>query len=269
MTLNIPVYLIQLWAKCMNIDNEQNRDCLEQPRVMLFGTFHFANPGLDKIKNKVTDVMNETSQLYLMKLAERISEFKPTVVLLEYDIKNDLAINDRFTQYLHGNYQLAADEIEQIGFRVAKLSGLTKVDSFDERNTPWKSEKLFEQLRQEPELEKRFNSEVQKMTEEFNKDHSTLSLPEILRKANSPEEDRKNKALYIMTNIVGVDENFAGADASASWWHRNFRMLARIQKFSKPGERLLVIGGQGHTAVLRDLLKLDSSIELEDIYAYL
>lgn len=253
----------------MSIDKELNLNPPEQPRVLLLGTFHFANPGLDKIKNKVTDIMSESSQAYLKELTCRLSKFKPTVVLLEYDPGNDREINERFTQYLNGSYQLTIDEVEQLGFRIAKLSGLMRVDSFDERNTPWRAEKLFEQLQKEPELEKRFNKEVQKMTEDFNRDHSSLPLPEILKRTNHPEEDHKNKALYIMTNVAGVDENFAGADASASWWHRNFRMLARIQKFSKPGARLLVIGGQGHTAVLRDLMKLDPIIQIEDVYPYL
>lgn len=61
--------------------------------------------------------------------------------------------------------------------------------------------------------------------------------------------DDKNKSLYLMTNGVGVKDNYVGLSATASWWHRNFRMYAIIQQYAKKNQRIFVIGGQGHTAV--------------------
>ena len=71
-----------------------------------------------------------------------------------------------------------------------------------------------------------------------------------------------------MTNQVGEDDNFVGADATASWWHRNFRMFAIIQRYAQPGERVLVIGGQGHTAILKQLLD-DDERRAVDVTPYL
>jgi hypothetical protein len=87
--------------------------------------------------------------------------------------------------------------------------------------------------------------------------HKTKSLAELLLQSNDPERDRSNKYLYLVTNHVVAGDNFVGADASASWWCRNLRMYANIQKHAQPGERILAIGGQGHTAILKDLLALD------------
>ena len=61
----------------------------------------------------------------------------------------------------------------------------------------------------------------------------------------------------VLTNAVGAGENFSGADAAASWWRRNFRMYANVQHIAQPGTRVIVIGGQGHTAVMKDLLGID------------
>jgi hypothetical protein len=72
-----------------------------------------------------------------------------------------------------------------------------------------------------------------------------------------------------MTNSAGAGTNFSGADAAASWWHRNFRMYANIQKLATPDTRLIVIGGQGHTAILKDLLKFDSERQAVDIVPFL
>lgn len=241
----------------------------ESPIVMLFGTFHFANPKRDLVKSNVIDVMSESSQKYLEELTLRISQFDPTFIFLEYDPHEDLKINERYNQYRAGKYQLSTDEVEQLGFRIAQAVGIERLHSFDERKFLWKSERLFEQLKREPQIEKRFNEAVTQLTNEEHIAHSTLPLQDLLKRYNNPELDNRNKSLYLMTNSVGADEDFAGAEATASWWHRNFRMFARIQKFAHPGERLLVIGGQGHIAILRDLLNLDPILRSEEIMPFL
>lgn len=52
--------------------------------VMLFGVFHFANPGQDVVKTAQVNVMTDANQTYLEQLAARLSTFQPTVVMLEY-----------------------------------------------------------------------------------------------------------------------------------------------------------------------------------------
>ena len=56
----------------------------DSAQVLLFGTFHFQDAGLDVVKHKDVDVFTAESQEYLQGLSERLAEFKPTRVLLEY-----------------------------------------------------------------------------------------------------------------------------------------------------------------------------------------
>ncbi len=51
--------------------------------------------------------------------------------------------------------------------------------------------------------------------------------------------------------------------------HSNFRMYANIQNLANPGDRLVVIGGQGHTAILKDLVKIDSEANFVSVEPYL
>jgi hypothetical protein len=239
-------------------------------KVMLFGTFHFQNPSLDAVKNRVHDVTQQESQAYLINLSKRISEFKPTTVLLEFDPKEDDQINSRYQSYLkNSEYNLSVNEIEQLGFRIAKQSDLQRVDSFDNRDTPWKSKDLFEKLNDYPDIKSNFEQAIHQLTKCEDELHASKALNEILAHYNSPEIDQKNKSLYLLTNQIGAGDDFSGANAAASWWHRNFKMFAMVQKFAKPRERVLVIGGQGHIAVIRDLVPLDPGIVTEDITDYL
>ncbi|MEO8101123.1 MAG: DUF5694 domain-containing protein [Betaproteobacteria bacterium] len=238
-------------------------------RVMLIGLFHFDNPGLDAVKFTPVDVTRPAEQAYLAALATRIAQFKPTRVLLEYPPANDKVMNQRYTDYLAGRFELKLNEIYQLGFRIAKASGLTQVHGFDERDTPADGA-LWEYLpKQEPETMKALEAMITELSGSFQADHRTLSLRELLQKNNSAEFDRLNKDFYLWLNPVGAEKRkFLGADASAHWWQRNFRMYANIQRHATPGERVVVIAGQGHTAILRDLLRIDMRRAEESVQGY-
>lgn len=242
----------------------------QKAKVMLLGVFHFGNPQQDVVKTDQIDVMTHENQEYLESLTSQLSTFMPTVVLLEFDPADEKEIQEQYTQYRKGDFELSSNEIYQLGFRVAKKSNLMTVYSFDERSVEWSAEPLFEYINtHDPETKLRFDTLIQKITSETGKAHATMSLSELLLDANMEEKDSLNKYLYLLTNHVGAGKNFEGADAAASWWHRNFRMYANIQRYAMPGERVLVIGGQGHTAILKDLLKIDQDRDAVDFRQYL
>jgi hypothetical protein len=230
----------------------------EPAQVLLFGTFHFEDAGLDVVKPEDFDVMTPESQEYLQALAGRLAAMKPTKVLLEYAPENDELVNQRYRDYLAGAFELPANEVYQLGFRIARAAGHERVHSFDNREVEWQADAMFEYARAHgsPELDT-FNGIIQSFTEEDARARATLPLRELLRRANDPALDRMNMDLYLATNPIGAGDGYAGAQAASSWWARNFRMYANIQRLAGPGERVIVIGGQGHTAILKQLLAID------------
>ena len=78
-------------------------------QVMLFGTFHFKDAGLDVAKHKDIDIFTGENQAYLEALTQRLQGFKPTRVLLEYNPENDELINERYREYLATNSIGAGD----------------------------------------------------------------------------------------------------------------------------------------------------------------
>ena len=212
-------------------------DTKPDAEVLLFGVFHFANPGQDVVKTSQIDVMTAENQQFLEGLKDRLAAFKP---------------------------------IYQLGFRIAKKAGLRTVHSFDEREIGWQAEALFAYMPDhDPATKAKMDLLIEQITSETQQDHATKSLADLLLLSNDPERDQLNKYFYIMTNPVGAGENYVGADAAASWWHRNFRMYAKIQKHAVPGARVLAIGGQGHMAILKDLLALDRERVAADVRPYI
>jgi hypothetical protein len=242
----------------------------QRAEVLLFGVFHFANPGRDVVRVDQIDVSTPESQAYLEALAERICRFKPTIILLEFDRARESEMQRQLANYRSDGVGPGVNENYQIGFRVAKACGVDRLHGFDESEVGWNPEPLFEYLpNSAPDALEAFNNEIARLQAADAKAHRELSLRELLIRANDPEQDRMNKDLYLLTNSAGAGSGFEGADATARWWHRNIRMYANIQRYATTGERVLVVAGQGHTAILRDFLQIDGRIAARDIHAYL
>ena len=243
---------------------------VEPAKVMLLGMFHFANPGKDMVKSQVINVMAPENQLWLDGLAARMASFKPTDVLAECSPAEQAKYDQMFGDYVAGRFELPSNETFQIGFRVAKKAGLARVTCFDEDSIGWKAQPMFEYMeKNEPEAKKALEQAYQSIGETMNQEQATLPLVKLMQLANDPARDALNKSLYLRTNDVDAGAGFVGADASASWWHRNFRMYANIQKVAAPGRRVIALAGQGHTAILKDLLAVDDRRVAEDVRAYL
>lgn len=242
----------------------------EPASVMFLGVFHFANPGADKVKTDVIDVMTAENQAYLEALATRLASFHPTDVLIECDPSEQGAYDRAFKDFRAGEFELTANENYQIGFRVAKLAGIDGVTCFNEDKIEWDAGPMFDYIaKNEPQTQARVEALFKSLTDSTQREQSTLTLPRLLSLANDPDRDRANKDLYLRTNGVGPAGNFVGADAAASWWHRNFRMYANVQRAAGPGDHVLVVAGQGHTAIMKDLLASDSQRQAEDVRGYL
>lgn len=104
----------------------------EPVRVMVLGTFHFDNPGLDIANAQVDDVLKPQRQVELRELADGLARFQPTLVAVEQDAD---ALPERalpaYTRYLAGEGRDDRNEILQIGYRLAQRAGLRRVVGID------------------------------------------------------------------------------------------------------------------------------------------
>lgn len=239
-------------------------------KVTMLGVFHFENPRMDMVKSDVIDVMTAANQAYLDGVATRLAASHLTDVLVECEASAQSRYDKEYAEYLAGKFALTANETYQLGFRVAKKAGLDGVTCFDEGVIGWDAEPMFDYIgAHEPATKARLDAVFASLSERQTREQASLSLAKLLQLANDAARDHENKGLYIATNAVDAGGSFAGADAASSWWHRNFRMYANVQKAAAPGHRLLVIAGAGHTAILKDLLAIDADREAGEVSPYL
>src|SRR6516162_7700352 len=93
--------------------------CPGKPQVMVLGTYHMANPGRDVYNMQADDVRAPKRQRELAELTEVLAKFQPTKIAIEADPDNK-TLPAAFQEYLAGKHELSRNEIEQIGFRLAK-----------------------------------------------------------------------------------------------------------------------------------------------------
>ncbi len=108
-----------------------DRDAKIKPTLVVLGTYHMGTPGNNVVNPEVADVTTPERQKQMVELVEKLKKFKPTKIVVECDLEDDAKTQEIYNQYLSGSYQLTKNETNQIGFRLAKVSGHKKVYCVD------------------------------------------------------------------------------------------------------------------------------------------
>jgi hypothetical protein len=100
--------------------------------LLLVGVFHFQDPGQDAYKPKFSlDIKSAQRQHEVENVVEQLAEFRPTKVAVEATPDQQPRLDSLYSRYLAGTYQLGANETYQLGFRLAKRLGHSRVYAAD------------------------------------------------------------------------------------------------------------------------------------------
>lgn len=246
-------------------------------KIMILGVYHMDNPGQDAVNIKADDVLAPQKQREIEELIEKIARFKPTKVAIESPYRSTVWTT-RYQQWLKGEYQMGRNEIEQLGFRLAKrfnhpalypidfpmwMNGLMPNERDDTVNIAPTPATPTESTAPPPPLSPRLAKKTELMR--------TASVINILRFMNSEEYIRDDHAGYIEnllpTKTIAI---YAQADLLTNWYKRNLRMFTNINRITEfPNDRVLLIVGAGHQTILRDLAIAAPQYCLADTETYL
>lgn len=245
----------------------------EKPQVLVVGTFHFNYPGLDAHKvseeNKM-DILSTQRQKEVRELVDHIKKFKPTKIAVEIPITSSTLAkknNDDFRAFKKGEYTLKRDEGDQLAYRIAKEMNLDTIYGIDantlthdiaERDSlfvmemwkdyDWKNDSETSQI-------------INKVYEYGDKIDAETTLMENFTHMNSRDTHNFMYGTYL-TGDFKLD-NYRGSDVLASYWYsRNLRIFRNIQKITEgPEDRILVVFGNAHAAILRNLIECSPEYE--------
>ena len=241
-------------------------------QVLVLGTYHMANRGHDIFNMQVDDVLSPRRQSEIAQLIEVLKKFNPTKIAIERDLlsPNNSTTTEQamqYTGYLAGKHELSRDEVEQIGFRLAKELGHKTVYPVNaDYDFPYQRlvnyAKATGRSKELDEISSGFAAKT-KAQGEYLVSHTIL---ETLLWLNADEKAEFEIGLYYRLAHFGELGDWAGADLVSDWFRRNMRIFSNImQLIDSPNERVLVIYGYGHLGWLRNNVSSDPTLRLREL----
>jgi hypothetical protein len=237
--------------------------------VMVLGTFHMANPGLDYANVEADDVLAPGRQAEIEDVVDRLAVFRPTKVAVEAPTGNS-GITDRYARYLRGDYELERSETFQIGFRLARSLEHPTVYPVDHRMDMEMEAVLgwAAQNGQHPLIEE-FQATIGRIVASQDSLLKAGTIGDVLRAMNEPAMLDEAHGFYMRIAEVGRDSFYPGTDQLAVWYERNLRIFTNILRIAQPGDRILVIMGQSHAPILQRFLRDHPAFEVVEAHSVL
>lgn len=236
---------------------------------MILGAFHFANPNRDLVKQAGIDVLTPARQQQIDDVVNQLAAFKPTRIAVERPRSSADSIATEYQQYRAGAFTLPRSEMYQIGFRLAKRQNLAQIDAVDVKQDMDMGSVLQYAQTKDPAFVKRLMGGVAAVEAQMNAMQRDGTIGANLRYLNTPDVIAASHAPYIDMATVGGGDNLIGAKVVGQWYARNVQIFGNLAALAKPGERVLLIIGQGHAAILRSLIALHPGMELMEPNALL
>jgi hypothetical protein len=234
-----------------------------RPEILVLGTYHMSNPGRDVYNMQADDVLSPKRQQEIAQLVEVLKKFHPTKIAIEADLGSE-RVGQEYSDYLAGKFTLSRDEIDQIGYRLAKELGHHAVYPVDEGwDFPLARVTNYAKANGLKEKMDAATATWGTMTKEkgdFLQSHTVL---ETLGYINSDSRVAKDIASYFALVPYGDTADDAGADLLATWYQRNMHIYRNIIALvESPNDRILVIYGAGHLGWLRQDVANDATVKL-------
>lgn len=238
-------------------------------QVLILGTYHFASPGLDIVGKEVADILPPQKQSEVDEVVESLAPFGPTKIAVEVRAPSFARLDSLYGAYRNGNHTLNRNEVQQLGFRLADRFGHSRLYGIDrEGESPFNAVMAYAQ-EYDPSFVEWVQNELAVMTVESNRQEGENPLAEMLRFRNDPADIAEGHGLYMIIGGVGAGDTYVGAELLRRWYERNIRTFADLRALAAPGQRMLVILGSGHAAILRELVSSDPGLELVEPNDYL
>jgi len=241
----------------------------KKKQILLLGTFHFENPGLDVAKVNTFNVMSDKSQKELENITNKIKKFGPDKIFIEWNYQKQDNLDKFYNKNTDSLLHKDADEIVQLALRSAKKLGHKKLYGIDYNNADFPYDSLVKGMKEANQLDLiRKNEETMKYYQtDHNKKITKYSLTELLLDINTKASIEGNIGWYLQTAIKGgKKDNFVGAFLVSEWYRRNLYMYALIQKLTESqDDKIMVLLGAGHTAMIREFVEHNPEFEIVEL----
>lgn len=254
-----PYFASVLFATLIIAPKGASAVSVAKAQVMVLGVSHLVSR--HDIHNSVfqDDPLSAKRQAQSADVVHRLLQFHPTKVLIEAQM-NDPKVKQQYVRYLSGDFVLGPNEIYQFGFRLAKLAGNREIYPIDTFGPNL--------LNDDPTIDAYLKANVLRVQDApstvFVARGDSLERSgtylDLLRYLNSDDAIRANASFYSVLDGMGRSAHSAGSAYVSQWYARNCYIFANILSVVRPGDRVIVIMGQGHEYLLREFVRLNPNL---------
>lgn len=226
------------------------------PALLVIGVPHFGNPGRDMSNTKVENVLTPVRQREIVQLVDRLAAFRPNHVVVEWPATDQAGLDKRYADYRAGRLKLEASETDQIGLRLAAKLNLPRVDAVDWNDNPPGTDADYafdDWLKARGRYSDYTNlvAATQRKLDAYAARNRCRPVADWLREINGKAYRNSDEAEYFRFASFGDAKSNPGAAWVGSWYARNLRIVANIQRIAgKPGDRVFAVFGAGHAPLL-------------------
>lgn len=245
-------------------------------RLVLLGSFHFKDAGLDEYKPSHSfDALSERRQGEIAEVIDRLDAFDADVVCVERRPERQESLDEGFASFVADGGELPPNEVYQVGFRLAAREGLQGVEAVDaparwlEPRTDvgqWCHDNDRAEL-----LESPYQVPGYAYLQRFDRQIDQWHLIDTLLAMNAQSRLEASHGMYLTgTFAAGDGQVYPGADAFVSTWHnRNLRIFQNIINATEPGDNVVVVMGAGHVPLIRHMAQCSPEFELVEVHELL
>jgi hypothetical protein len=166
---------------------------------------------------------------------------------------------------------LSANEIDQLGLRLAKELNHPSIYPVDYRDADFPFDSLMKSVADagQTDIINFVQHIIDSIQTSFNEALQKSTITQMLLRENTPGSIKLQNEFYFRLLPAGKQGNHVGSYLVSEWWRRNMIIYENILKRLDGNEKtILVIFGSGHTALLNQMMRYNPNIELvfaEDI----
>ncbi|WP_040282383.1 DUF5694 domain-containing protein [Psychroserpens damuponensis] len=242
-----------------NLETEINRKI----KVLNFGTAHLSQTS-DANSSQI-NLNDPNEKADLNKLVEEIVKFKPTIICLELEPKNNNYIASTYLEYVKDqtkrlNY---SDELNSIGLEVARLSGTHRIYGIDSQ-TGFNYPSLIE-IANKKVADSLYILKVMDNYQRVN----ALKFKEQFRTINTRDYKMETFNLYNFLATQHTTGNEEGVDEITKFYQRNLKMYSNFNDIEMTeNDRVFILLGATHTAYFDIFLENNPKFQLENPNKY-
>jgi hypothetical protein len=246
-------------------------DSNQKIKVLNIGVFHMGQTS-DANSTEYDEAAKQSKQ-QIAEVNALISKFKPTIILVEDEPKDQVELMKNYELYLKDQSAKTTydgNEIKLMGFEIGRLANVKRIYGIDHRmGYNYNQGGLAKELNAKKYFQTMMT--LQQLESSVDMDVQSIGLKKVLSIFNT------SLAYDFLINYnadaltyVNSENGFEGVDEAAKFYHRNLRMYANINKIDmNANDRVLIISGATHAAFFQKFFSRSYVYELESVGKYL